>query len=86
MTEEIPADETVEETAPPVVEETLEQTPIEDTEVPVEEERDPLEVALERADVAEKEIAYRDAEIQNIRKRMMAEKAEVIQYGAMGLA
>ncbi len=86
MTEEIPADETVEETAPPVVEETLEETPIEDTEVPVEEERDPLEVALERADVAEKEIAYRDAEIQNIRKRMMAEKAEVIQYGAMGLA
>jgi len=58
----------------------------EDTSEPVEEERDPLEVALERAEVAEKEIAYKDAEIQNVRKRMMAEKSELIQYGGMGLA
>lgn len=58
----------------------------EDGEPEVEEERDPLEVALERADRAEKEIAYRDAEIQNVRKRLMAEKADVIQYGGMGLA
>jgi molecular chaperone GrpE (heat shock protein) len=51
-----------------------------------EEVRDPLEVALERAEFAEKEIAYKDAEIQNVRKRMMAEKAEAIQYGGMGMA
>ena len=51
-----------------------------------EEPRDPLEEALERAEKAEKEIAYRDAEIQNVRKRLMAEKADAIQYGGMGLA
>jgi len=55
-------------------------------DAPVEEERDPLEVALERAEFAEKEIAYRDAEIQNVRKRYMAEKAELIQFGGMSLA
>ena len=49
-------------------------------------EIDPLEQALQRAEAAEKEIAYRDAEIQNVRKRLLAEKAEVIQYGSMGLA
>lgn len=51
-----------------------------------EEERDPLEVALERAEFAEKEIAYKEAEIQNVRKRLMGEKADLIQYGGMGLA
>lgn len=86
MSEDTPADEPVEETVPPVVEEVPEETSGEAIDAPVEEERDPLEVALERAEFAEKEIAYRDAEIQNIRKRMMAEKAEVIQYGGMGLA
>ena len=55
-------------------------------EVEVEEEKDPLEVALERAETAEKEIAYKDAEIQNVRKRLMAEKSSLIQYGGMGLA
>lgn len=61
------------------------ETPEEDT-VQEEEPRDPLEEALERAEKAEKEIAYRDAEIQNVRKRLMAEKADAIQYGGMGLA
>ena len=55
-------------------------------EVEVEEEKDPLELALERAETAEKEIAYKDAEIQNVRKRYLAEKAEMVQYGSMGLA
>ena len=55
-------------------------------EVGVVEEQDPLEAALERAEIAEKEIAYKDAEIQNIRKRFMGEKADLIQYGSMGLA
>ena len=49
-------------------------------------ELDTLEEALARADKAEKEIVYKEAEIQNVRKRMMAEKAEAIQYGGMGLA
>ena len=55
-------------------------------EVGVVEEQAPLEAALGRAEIAEKEIAYKDAEIQNIRKRFMSEKADLIQYGSMGLA
>ena len=50
------------------------------------EEVDPLTEALQRAEAAEKEITYRDAEIQNIRKRLMSEKATAIQYGGMGMA
>lgn len=50
------------------------------------EEIDPLAQALERAEAAEKEISYRDAEIQNVRKRLLAEKATAIQYGGMGMA
>ena len=65
----------------PVVEEGSETM-----EVAVEEELDPLEEALNRAEKAEKEIAYKEAETQNVRKRMMSEKAELIQYGSMGLA
>ena len=66
----------------PSSEEAVEETTVEEPE----EERDPLDVALERAEFAEKEIAYKEAEIQNVRKRLMAEKAEVIQYGGMGIA
>ena len=55
-------------------------------EVGIEEELDPLEEALARAEKAEKEIAYKEAETQNVRKRMMADKSELIQYGGMGLA
>ena len=58
-----------------------------DDEVAMEEEQiDPLVEALTRAETAEKEILYRDAEIQNIRKRMMAEKATVLLYGSLPLA
>ena len=63
-----------------------EDAPVEEVQEEPEEERDPLEVALERAEFAEKEIAYKEAEIQNVRKRLMAEKSELIQYGGMGLA
>ena len=45
-----------------------------------------LVAAEEKAEAAEKEIAYRDAEIQNVRKRMASEKAEAVQYASMGLA
>ena len=55
-------------------------------EVEVFEEKDPLQEALERAEKAEKEIAYKDAEIQNVRKRFLTEKSELIQYGSIGLA
>ena len=57
-------------------------------EEPVEEieEIDPLQEALQRAENAEKEISYRDAEIQNVRKRLMSEKATAIQYGGMVMA
>ena len=59
-----------------------------EAEIEVEEieEVDPLTEAIQRADAAEKEITYRDAEIQNIRKRLMSEKATAIQYGGMGMA
>ena len=68
----------------PVIEDGMETLDLADSvEVEV---LDPLDEALMRAEKAEKEIAYKDAEIQNIRKRLMAEKAELIQYSGMGLA
>ena len=68
----------------PVIEEGMETMDVgEEAEVEIQ---DPLEVALERAEKAENEIAYKDAEIQNVRKRLMAEKADLIRYSGMGLA
>ena len=68
-------------------EETQDVVPLEEDEVVEEEVQvDPLQEALERAEKAEKEIAYRDAEIQNIRKRSMQEKSEVMKFGSMPLA
>ena len=70
-----------------VVEDAVAEVP-EEEQVIVEEveEIDPLADALQRAETAEKEITYRDAEIQNTRKRLMSEKATAIQYGGMGMA
>jgi molecular chaperone GrpE len=91
MSDEASDDAPVEDTAPPVDEPPVEEAdgtdpPSEEEVEVVEEEPDPLEVALERAEFAEKEIAYKEAEIQNVRKRLMAEKADAIQFGGMGLA
>ena len=72
-----------------VVAEAAEDSEVEDVlteEVEEVEEIDPLTEALARAEAAEKEISYRDAEIQNVRKRFMAEKSTAIQYGGMGMA
>lgn len=72
-----------------VVAETTEDSETEDVveeEVQPIEEVDPLTEAIARAEAAEKEISYRDAEIQNVRKRFIAEKATAIQYGGMGMA
>ena len=70
-----------------VVEETSTDVPVEEEALPeVVEEVDPLVEALQRAEAAEKEISYRDAEIQNVRKKLMSEKAVAIQYGGMGIA
>ena len=71
-----------------VVDDTSTEAPTEEEEVIEEivEEIDPLTEALQRAEAAEKEISYRDAEIQNVRKRLMSEKAIAIQYGGMGMA
>ena len=70
-----------------VVEETSTDVPVEEEALPeVVEEVVPLVEALQRAEAAEKEISYRDAEIQNVRKRLMSEKAVAIQYGGMGIA
>ena len=77
--DEIPVESTDDEI--PVIDESVETL-----EVGVVEEQDPLEAGLERAETAEKEIAYKDAEIQNVRKRFLSEKSELIQYGSMGLA
>ncbi len=78
--------EDVAEEAPPTEEPASDANPSETAVEEPEEERDPLEVALERAEFAEKEIAYKEAEIQNVRKRLMADKAEAIQFGGMGMA
>ena len=68
----------------PIVEEGIDTIDLADSiEV---EELDPLEEALARAEKAEREIAYKDAEIQNVRKRLMAEKSDLVQYSGMGLA
>ena len=69
------------DTTEEAVEETVVEEPVEEIE-----EVDPLQEALQRAENAEKEISYRDAEIQNVRKRLMSEKATAIQYGGMGMA
>ena len=89
MSEEVPSEEPAGsddeiDDSVPVVEEGMDTIDLADTIE--EEELDPLEQANLRAEKAEKEIAYKDAEIQNIRKRLMAEKAELIQYSGMGLA
>ena len=89
MSDEETAEEPVEDVAdeaPPTEEPASDADPSETAVEEPEEERDPLEVALERADFAEKEIAYKEAEIQNVRKRLMADKAEALQYGGMGMA
>lgn len=69
-----------------VVAETTEDSEVEEVVVEEVEEVDPLAEAIARAEAAEKEISYRDAEIQNVRKRFMAEKSTTIQYGGMGMA
>ena len=70
-----------------VVDDTSAEAPIDEEIVEeVVEEVDPLTEAIQRAEAAEKEISYRDAEIQNVRKRLMSEKATAIQYGGMGMA
>ena len=89
MGDELPSEEPEEnignaDDSIPVIEEGMETLDLADSvEVEV---LDPLEEALMRAEKAEKEIAYKDAEIQNVRKRLMGEKAELIQYSGMGLA
>ena len=85
MSDETPAEAPVDDDDPQE-EPPTDEAPVEEVVEEPEEERDPLEVALERAEFAEKEIAYKEAEIQNVRKRMMGEKADLIQYGGMGLA
>ena len=76
-------DEVVVDDADTVVEQSVEAE-LEEAEVVAE--TNPLTEAIQRAEAAEKEITYRDAEIQNVRKRLMSEKATAIQYGGMGMA
>ena len=82
MDEDEVAGETAEDSE---IEEVIEE-PVEEVVEEVIEEVDPLTEAIARAEAAEKEISYRDAEIQNVRKRFMAEKSTAIQYGGMGMA
>ena len=84
MSDETPEEAPVDDV--PQKEPPAEEPAVEEVEAEPEEERDLLEVALERAEFAEKEIAYKEAEIQNVRKRLSAEKAEAIQFGGMGMA
>ena len=49
-------------------------------------EQDELELAISRADKAEAEIAYRDAELQNLYKKMSQEKSNIIRYSGLNLS
>lgn len=49
-------------------------------------EIDELEIAISRAEKAESEIAYRDAEVQNIRKKMAQDKSNLIRYSGLNLS
>ncbi len=58
----------------------------ESEEVPEPTMEELLALAEAKAEAAEKEISYRDAEIQNIQRRMAKEKSELIQYSSMNLS
>ena len=64
------------------------ESPAEDEETVLieEEEKDPLEVALQRAEAAEKEVAYRDATIATLRRNAASERSEAMTSGAMRVA
>ncbi len=49
-------------------------------------EVDELELAVSRAEKAEAEIAYKDAEVQNVRKKMAQEKSNLIRYSGLNLS
>ena len=49
-------------------------------------EEDELEVAISRAEKAEAEIAYRDAELQNLQKKVSQEKSNLIRYSGLNLS
>ena len=72
MTEDLPEEEPIEVT---VEEPEVEPEPV-----------DPLTEALQRAEAAEKEIAYREADLQNARKRFAQDRADIARYGAQHLA
>ncbi len=49
-------------------------------------EQDELELAISRAEKAEAEIAYRDAELQNLHKKALQEKSTIIRYSGLNLS
>ena len=63
----------------PEEESSIEETP----ELSIEEQ---LSQAIERAEKAEAEIGYRDAEIINMRRRFATDKAELLKYSGYNLA
>ncbi len=77
-----------EEAEPEPVDAVIDESPT------IEIEEEPRELTIEeklaeaetRAETAEKEIAYRDADIVNIRKRHSQERADLLRYGGQGLA
>ena len=85
MTEDIPHDDEVADDEIPIVSEDAETYEVSE-EGEVEQVIDPLQEAIQRAEAAEKEIAYKEAETQNVRKRMLTEKSDAIKYGGMGMA
>jgi len=70
-----PGSEAAEGEEEPVLEEEIELTP-----------EDLLAQAEAKTEEAEKEISYRDAEIQNMQRRLAKEKSELIQYSSMNLS
>ena len=54
--------------------------------IDTEEIIDPLQKALDRAEKAEQELAYRDASIDTLRRKIASERSEAYQQGVISLA
>ena len=77
-------DEGPAEADPPTDKEAAPEVVAEVVEEPTLEEQ--LATALAAAESSQKEITYRDAEIDNIRKRHAKDRSDIIRYGSQGLA
>ncbi|MCS5534401.1 MAG: nucleotide exchange factor GrpE, partial [Candidatus Poseidoniales archaeon] len=62
------------------------EEPIPDEEVIELSIEEQLAEAITRAETAEAEITYRDADLVNLRRRTATDKAELLKFGGFNLA